>query len=201
MTNRFVLPREAYIPSEAKGVEPLHPEGTALEVYVYTNGRSEPCLCAFDGKAAKPVARYRFGTEARRTQYLEQLIAGRKARAASKRQSAVEAQAFQHTYEVGDILVSSWGYDQTNIDFYQVVGLPGAGRKSITVQAIGSTEVPSEHSDSMHGTCVPNKGAFISSRGGRFTARVRKGGYINVRGGVAVASKWDGNPERWSSDH
>ena len=25
------------------------------------------------------------------------------------------------TLEVGDILVSSWGYDQTNIDYYKIV--------------------------------------------------------------------------------
>ena len=30
--------------------------------------------------------------------------------------------------QVGDILVSSWGYDQTNIDFYRVVGLTASGK-------------------------------------------------------------------------
>ena len=29
--------------------------------------------------------------------------------------------------EVGDVLVSSWGYDQTNKDFWRVVGLTASG--------------------------------------------------------------------------
>ena len=29
---------------------------------------------------------------------------------------------------VGDVLVSSWGYDQTNVDFYRVVSLTASGK-------------------------------------------------------------------------
>ena len=32
--------------------------------------------------------------------------------------------------EVGDLLVSSWGYDQTNIDFWCVVGLTASGKSA-----------------------------------------------------------------------
>lgn len=35
--------------------------------------------------------------------------------------------------KVGDFFVSSWGYDQTNVDFYKVVGLTKSG-KSVRVQ-------------------------------------------------------------------
>ena len=31
---------------------------------------------------------------------------------------------------VGDLLVSSWGYDQTNIDFWCVVGLTASGKSA-----------------------------------------------------------------------
>lgn len=40
--------------------------------------------------------------------------------------------------EVGDILYSSWGYDQTNIDFYKIVR---ATDKSVWIQKIGSRSV------------------------------------------------------------
>ena len=30
--------------------------------------------------------------------------------------------------QVGDVLVSSWGYDQTNVDFWRVVGLTASGK-------------------------------------------------------------------------
>lgn len=40
--------------------------------------------------------------------------------------------------EVGDILDSNWGYDQTNIDYYLVVGRTP---KMATLQKIGATRV------------------------------------------------------------
>ena len=32
--------------------------------------------------------------------------------------------------EVGDVLVSSWGYDQTNVDFWRVVSLTASGKSA-----------------------------------------------------------------------
>ena len=37
-----------------------------------------------------------------------------------------------HSFKVGDLLSCSWGYEQTNVDFYQVVALKG--RTMITVK-------------------------------------------------------------------
>ena len=39
------------------------------------------------------------------------------------------------TVEVGDLFYDSWGYDQTQVDFYEVVGLTPSG-KSVRVQQI-----------------------------------------------------------------
>ena len=36
---------------------------------------------------------------------------------------------------VGDILVSTWGYDQTNVDFWRVVGLTPSGKSARIVPA------------------------------------------------------------------
>ena len=41
---------------------------------------------------------------------------------------------------VGDVLVSSWGYDQTNVDFYRVVGLTASG-KSVRIVPAGQRVV------------------------------------------------------------
>jgi hypothetical protein len=38
-----------------------------------------------------------------------------------------------HTFQVGAILYSSWGYDQTNIDFYQVTAV---GNSTIKIRPI-----------------------------------------------------------------
>lgn len=42
--------------------------------------------------------------------------------------------------QVGDFFYSSWGYDQTNIDFYRVVGMTASG-KSVRVQKWTSSVV------------------------------------------------------------
>ncbi len=36
-----------------------------------------------------------------------------------------------HSFEVGDVLASSWGYEQTNITLYQVVALNGASMVTV----------------------------------------------------------------------
>lgn len=42
--------------------------------------------------------------------------------------------------KVGDVFYSSWGYEQTNIDFYQVIALKGA--TMVTLQKINYTSRP-----------------------------------------------------------
>ena len=42
--------------------------------------------------------------------------------------------------EVGDVLVSSWGYDQTNVDFWRVGSLTASG-KSVRIVPAGSRVV------------------------------------------------------------
>ena len=37
--------------------------------------------------------------------------------------------------QVGDVLVSTWGYDQTNVDFWRVVGLTPSGKSARIVPA------------------------------------------------------------------
>lgn len=57
--------------------------------------------------------------------------------------------------KVGDILYTSWGHEQTNIDFYQVTQL--IGTKSVMIREISSSKVPNTGND-MSGkvVAVPN---------------------------------------------
>ena len=61
---------------------------------------------------------------------------------------------------VGDVLVCSWGYEQTNIDFYEVVALNGA--QSATLREIAASRAEFAQLD-MQGTATPEPGAFIGS--------------------------------------
>lgn len=65
---------------------------------------------------------------------------------------------FQNPYKVGDILHHSWGYDQTNCDFYQVVEVKKA---SVVLRKIGATTVPGSEGF-MSESLMPEKDAFIT---------------------------------------
>lgn len=64
---------------------------------------------------------------------------------------------YQNPYKVGDILHHSWGYDQTNCDFYQVVEVKNA---SVVLRKIAAETVP-ESEGFMCEMLMPKKDAFI----------------------------------------
>jgi len=74
------------------------------------------------------------------------------------RERKAQARAlFQNPYRLGDILHHSWGYDQTNCDFYQVVEVKKA---SVILRKIGAKTVPGSEGF-MCESLMPEKGAFI----------------------------------------
>jgi len=53
---------------------------------------------------------------------------------------------------VGDVVYTSWGYDQTQVEFYEVVGLTPSGKSAKIVQ-VWAQDVAS--GDNMHRSLVP----------------------------------------------
>lgn len=100
-----------------------------------------------------------------------------------------------HDFKVGDILVSSWGYDQTNVQWYQVVGVTP---KSVKIREIQGKV---QETGFMSGESVPIPDAFIDNLwfGEQKIARVNPHGWVNITSdGYLTAQKWDGYPERVS---
>jgi hypothetical protein len=83
----------------------------------------------------KLLSGYYFSDEQRREHWIKEQMNSIKARIAdneARKQTKSEA-ITGHPFKVGDSLYQSWGYDQTNIDFYEVVEvLP----KSVKVRPI-----------------------------------------------------------------
>lgn len=61
--------------------------------------------------------------------------------------------------KVGDIFYASWGYDQTQVNFYEVVGLTGA---SVRVRQVAQRDVSS--GSNPHSEMVPVPGSYIPTR-------------------------------------
>lgn len=126
-------------------------------------------LC-FVGRAVKPTWYYRFKTAEQRqaevTKTFEWVNAKAERKAANKTKKT-EAMA-DHGVKVGDIFKSSWGYDQTNIDFYQVMAVTG---KTAIICAIGQL---SEEDGFMSGKCVPAPGKFIGKPSKKLIQKMSK---------------------------
>lgn len=120
----IVFPRNTYVPKEHRDEPPMTPEGTDLAIWVWDEG-GRPYGIAFVGKSNKPLWNYRFKDDAQRQRTIEEAIKSRKRVKEDKDKRVQERREYQHPYKVGDILDTSWGYDETHVDFYQVVEVRG----------------------------------------------------------------------------
>ena len=101
---------------------------------------------------------------------------------------------------VGSIFRSSWGYDQTNVDFYEVTSISAAG-KTVTVRQICSTsDDPTEWSSVR---VVPLREPHPWNTD-TMTKRLRPayGGGMAFRvTSYSTAYQWDGTPASETGAH
>ena len=95
--------------------------------------------------------------------------------------------AFRESLHAGDILYSSWGWEQTNIDFYQVIAIRGS---AVDLRQLDQRTTEDGY---MCGTTVPLPDVF---KGKTHTHRLSKN-YIRIDS-CRTAWKWDGQPLRCS---
>lgn len=99
-----------------------------------------------------------------------------------------------HDLKVGDILTSSWGYDQTNVWYFQVVKTTN---KQVTLRRIGSEMVESLTFDSWKSRPVKDK--FIGDE--TYTRKVGNTGektYVRIES-YMYAYPWNGK-DNFNSD-
>lgn len=99
------------------------------------------------------------------TQFIENRIANQKAKEERKVAQKIQKAALAASVKVGDLFVDSWGYEQTNVDAYQVVAKPSAN--TVIVREIGyATVKDSEGYDCEYVRLVPNsfKGEEMTKR-------------------------------------
>jgi hypothetical protein len=164
-------------------------EASGTVFYLWENG-DKFLLKGYQGKSSKPIANYYFRSESSRSGYMEKLKDQYRSRQESKDQRKQERAEFKHELKVGDILDSSWGYDQTNVDFYQVISVTD---KSVVIREIGSRTVRSDGSGSDYVVPVPDHftgKAMVKRVSPRNTLRLTS---------YSSADKWDGSPQRQTS--
>jgi hypothetical protein len=189
-------PRHSHLPPEVRTQAPFVPPGTDLEIWTWDKD-GKIFGIAFAGKADKPLWEWRFPSEARRQQEIDATIRRRKEHFAEKERKQKERKEFQHGLEPGTMLYNSWGYDQTQIDFYQVVKIVG---KQLEIRPVEKKTVREEKT-AIYVVPVPNKFTGSPSRktpqsGGS------SGAYVRMNHGYAYV--WDGKPKyetAWGYGH
>ena len=187
------LSRSFYIPKHYD--TKIVPKGILAEIYLFDHGK--PAAMGFGGKRSAPDFHYTFKTEARRTEYVNKYIDSLLLDKKTKDDRKAKANGFEHTLKVEDILYTSWGYDQTNIDFYQVTKV--VGKKSVKIRKINGAV---DHHDGYQSNyVVPRKNSFYEQRGEydkdhlEMLKRVHEGNSITIES-YAHATPWEGQPLR-----
>ena len=150
------------------------------------------CLQIWRPKALKPYANYYFKTEAERDAYIQNAV---KCHESSLKLKAEHKAARMGTQEqidavkIGDIFHFSWGYEQTNCDFFQVVAKRG---KMVDIKAINAKSTEQSTGNSMSDYRLPEKDAFVDDQTTTKRLQFSEGTpYLNMAS-YGYCSLWDG---------
>lgn len=104
-----------------------------------------------------------------------------------------EAQKAAEAIQVGTILHYSWGYDQTNCQFFQVIAKTG---RKVTIREIASKSVGNPGGSSMSDYVSPVRDAFLENEP-PLTKIITAGGIAMPHGGASPCNETDKFYESW----
>jgi hypothetical protein len=183
--------------SVSKDLVPVGPtritdKASGAIAFIYANGSGQPCAIAFQRDGAKPAWCHSFPSARAREARIRSLFeaCGKAAAAKADRKAA---RLEPHRLQAGHILCAMWGYEQTNVNFYQVTRL--IGRNTVELRELGQVSQGGEHWAT--GKAMPSD----EFKGEPFTRRVH-GGSQSVRvSSYRTASLWEGKALKWTAYH
>jgi len=168
------------------------PDGSLVVIYTRPELAPKCFLLAFSGTAGKTTAHYSYRTVEQAEKYAADFLAGRNAHQARVEEHRAERTRFRTSLKPGTVLVNSWGYDQTNIDYFQVTAVSSTGR-TVTIRPIAGRS----HEDGfMQGTCWPLADHFT---GPEMIKHVRPGDSVKIHDWGSYAHPWQPKPDRWTA--
>ncbi len=155
----------------------------AIEVYTKTVDGKMVAM-GFAGKRTKPDFYYRFSTVERMYEYINNWRTNIESHNTYVKEQK-EKRLQDTTLKVNDILEGTWGYEQTNVTFYQVLKV--VGKRMVEIQEIGAS-LDWNGGPSAYSTPVPN-----SFKGKPERKMVSNGHYISINSYLSV-TPWNGKP-------
>jgi len=146
------LNREMFRPVADSGFVSFEGElPSGVELYIDADNNS---LIAFKGRKVKPVIYGRYPSFERmiyaRDRFINDVNEDSERRRLKK--------SWVHDVKVGDVFRASWGYEQTNVDYYEVVKLVGK-----TMVEVLEIDRDIKHTDDMQGACIPMPGYYSNN--------------------------------------
>lgn len=188
--SQYWIPRNSYLPPQARGTDPMVPDGTDLAIWPYEAEGPKGLVyyaIGFAAKQNKPLFHNAFRDESQRDQRIQQYAADRRALLERKQKVRQEREEFKHELKVGDILYCSWGYDQTQVDFYEIVDL--IGPTMVAMREVSQKVVRSWRDAAEYVAAEPGK--FVGSV---LRKKVSPGNRVKINS-YSSAYKWDGEPK------
>jgi hypothetical protein len=174
-----------FVPENATVIDDGH-----CIAYEYEDKRGRLAAVGYRGTSSKPDFHYVYPTQERRRKAIDEWrnrVADHIAYVNERKQAR---KTFANPFKVGDILDSLWGYDQTNVDYYQVIAVTA---KTVTLQKIRQN---SEEDGFMQGHCTPRPNDFVKDS--KPSTHKVSSNYINLTS-YSGASLWDGKPMHWTA--
>lgn len=150
----------------------------------------------------KIIFNYYFATEQRREEFLSSYLA--KEIESSKRKEVAKQERKEKNatlqasdyFKVGEIVVNTWGYEQTNVEFYQILGVLN---KTLIVREIYQKADGDYYPHGMACNVLPEKNNFITDKK-EFRLRLKS---VSWQSAPVICNpqsyyyfhKWDGRPQ------
>ncbi len=180
-----------YIPS---GSTHVTRDGLDADVYTSVGPDGTGYAIAYKGNSKNHVWNYSFRKPEHREKTIENFFKGVESINVDRAARREERKAAVNTFKVGDILHYSWGYDQTNAEFFQVVSIT---QKSATIRRISSAHAGATSHDSENVVAI--KDAFLDGERGEPMRKRSYGGGLGMEFGSATL--WSGKPVHNSWGH
>lgn len=174
--------RDLWMSAKSRYIEPgstkVRDKLSDAIAYLYASPKSgRPGAQVFFGKQSRPVLWANYKDAASRDKAVAQMFESRQRHAASIKNYRDERNAYVNDYRVGDVLYTSWGYDQTNVEFFEVTGIKG---RMVTLREIGEKQIDT---GPMQGRVVPLVGEYVTSHSsfaGKELTRLAQKGAIKI---------------------
>jgi len=154
------------------------------------NSNGAPALVIYHGRKSKPLCHVRFSAGPAGIASREKFLTGKVSEYVEREQAATARRTATHTFKLGDVLMSTWGYEQTNVDFYQVIAVPSS--RSVTLREL-CVDVQPHGEAAMSGRATPRFGEF---KPGSAASTRRATGPDSVSSGTERS--WRGDVSRWN---